>query len=182
MRRAYSALLPASAGGSLLPITAALDAFPDHFHAKTAAAGCRIRPLERGQTYKAASPELAKLGVDVDAWPVAPAGLFVVAERTVYLRSISPLTIAHEYGHAVDCALGGGVYLSTTDLRIREAFRNAREFVTPYAATGLDEFFAECLRAFVEVNDGAGPWPKATKARLRAFSPAMFDFFAEVGP
>ncbi|MDE2483297.1 MAG: hypothetical protein KGN02_14055 [bacterium] len=58
-------------------------------------AGTRIVPLTRGERYNAASPAIARLGIDVDAWPAPPAGLFVVEERTVYVRSRSPMTVAH---------------------------------------------------------------------------------------
>jgi len=129
--------------------------------------------LVPGERYDAASPALARMGVDVDAWPAPPAGLFVVEERAVYLRSRSAMTIAHEFGHALDCALGGGVYRSGVDPRVRAAFAAAREYVTPYAATGLDEYFAEALRARVEVNDPASPWPAATRERLRRIDPEM---------
>jgi hypothetical protein len=135
--------------------------------------GVRIVPLAQGQRYREASTSLRRLGVDVDSWPVPPAGLFVVEERTVYLRSSSPMTIAHEFAHGLDCALGGGVYRSSYDAEIRAAFSAARAFVTPYAATGLDEYFAECVRAFVEVNDAASPWPKATRDRLARLDPPM---------
>ncbi|MGH7708948.1 MAG: hypothetical protein ACREM6_13665 [Vulcanimicrobiaceae bacterium] len=137
------------------------------------AAGIRILPLARGQRYRDASNALRRLGVDVDAWPVPPAGLFVVEERTVYLRSATPMTVAHEFGHALDCALGGGVYRSSHDAQIRAAFAAAREHVTPYAATGIDEYFAESIRAYVEVNDALSPWPKATRARLARIDPLM---------
>jgi hypothetical protein len=136
--------------------------------------GIRIVPLGRRRRYCDASNALRRLGVDVDAWPVPPAGLFVVEERTVYLRSSSPMTVAHEFGHALDCALGGGVYRSGYDPQIRAAFAAARSFVTPYAASGLDEYFAESVRAFVEVNDAHSPWPKATRARLQRLDPSMY--------
>ncbi len=132
-----------------------------------------LRPSER---YRAGSPALARLGIDVDAWPAPPAGLFVVEERTLYLRSRSPMTVAHEFGHALDCALGGGVYRSGIDPQLRGLFANATGFVTPYAATGVDEYFAESLRAYVEANDPASPWPRATKLRLRHGDPAMYEF------
>ncbi len=102
----------------------------------------RIVPLLPAQRYKDVSGALRRLGVDVDGWPVPPAGLFVVEERTMYVRSLSPMTIAHELGHALDCALGGGIYYSGISSRIRRAFAGAREFVTVYSATGLDEYFA----------------------------------------
>ncbi|MBV9645951.1 MAG: hypothetical protein JO043_00635, partial [Candidatus Eremiobacteraeota bacterium] len=128
--------------------------------------GIRVRLLRAGERYRDASAALKRIGVDVDAWPVPPAGLFVVEERAVLLRCATPMTVAHEFGHALDCALGGGLYRSGYDTEIRGAFSRARRFVTPYAATGLDEYFAESLRAFVEVNDDDSPWPNATKESL----------------
>jgi hypothetical protein len=136
----------------------------------------RIVLLRLAERYREASPALARLGIDVDGWPVPPAGLFVVEERTLYLRSRSAMTVAHEFGHALDCALGGGVYRSGIDPRLRALFANAISFVTPYAATGIDEYFAESLRAYVEANDPASPWPRATKLRLRRGDPAMYEF------
>lgn len=132
--------------------------------------------LRPGELYREASRALARLGIDVDAWPAPPAGLFVVEERALYLRSRSPMTVAHEFGHALDCALGGGVYRSGIDPQVRALFANATSFVTPYAATGVDEYFAESLRAYVEANDPASPWPRATRARLRHGDPGMHEF------
>src|SRR5579862_9839702 len=111
----------------------------------------RIVLLRDGELYANASIALARLGIDVDAWPAPPAGLFVVEERSLYLRSRSPMTVAHEFGHALDCALGGGVYRSGVDPRVRSLYANASAFVTPYAASGIDEYFAESLRAYVGV-------------------------------
>jgi hypothetical protein len=145
-----------------------------------AASGITIVPLARSQPYRDASASLRRLGVDVDAWPVPPAGLFVVEERCIYIRSATAMTVAHEFAHGLDCALGGGVYRSGYDLAVRRAFARARDFVTPYAATGLDEYFAESMRAYVEVNDERSPWPKATRARLLAVDAAMHDFLAEL--
>lgn len=142
--------------------------------------GVRVVLLRPAERYREASPALARLGIDVDAWPAPPAGLFVVEERALYLRSRSPMTVAHEFGHALDCALGGGVYRSGIDPRVRAFFAEARSFVTPYAATGIDEYFAESLRAFVGVNDPASPWPRATPARLRRVDAPMFEYVREV--
>jgi len=136
----------------------------------------RIVLLRKSELYRDASRTLARLGIDVDAWPAPPAGLFVVEERTLYLRSRSPMTVAHEFGHALDCALGGGVYRSGIDPQVRALFANATNFVTPYAATGVDEYFAESLRAYVEANDAASPWPRATRTRLRHADPGMHEF------
>jgi len=138
--------------------------------------GIRVVLLRGGELYREASHALARLGIDVDEWPAPPAGLFVVEERTLYLRSRSPMTVAHEFGHALDCALGGGVYRSGIDPQVRSLFANARTFVTPYAATGVDEYFAESLRAYVEANDPASPWPRATRARLRHGDPGMHEY------
>jgi hypothetical protein len=161
-------------------IVEALERYSLPLLERAAAASCRIRPLARHQRYADVSPALRRLGVDVDAWPVPPAGLFVVEERTVYLRSRSPMTVGHEFGHAIDCALGGGVYLSGYDPRIRAAFTNARQFVTPYAATGLDEYMAEALRAYAELNDPSSPWPRATRERLLACDPALHAIVARL--
>ncbi|HZV77837.1 MAG TPA: hypothetical protein VFF63_08785 [Candidatus Babeliales bacterium] len=136
----------------------------------------RIVLLRPEELYREASHALARLGIDVDGWPAPPAGLFVVEERALYLRSRSPMTVAHEFGHALDCALGGGVYRSGIDPQVRALFANATSFVTPYAATGVDEYFAESLRAYVEANDPASPWPRATRARLRHGDPGMHEF------
>ena len=88
------------------------------------------------------------------------------------------MTVAHEFGHALDCALGGGVYRSGIAPAVREAFARATRFVTPYAATGLDEYFAEGLRAYVEINDAGSPWPRATRARLAAIDPGLHAYIA----
>jgi len=154
-------------------IANSLSPFGEPVLSFAAARAIRIVPLSRAERYRDVSVSLRRLGVDVDAWPVPPAGLFVVEERTVYLRNPTPMTIAHEFAHGLDCALGGGVYRSGYDRKIRRAFANARDFVTPYAASGLDEYFAECVRAYVEVNDTQSPWPRATRERLSLVDPAM---------
>jgi hypothetical protein len=160
------------------PITAAaIDAVLDRFGSGAlrvaANAGIRIVHLQPREGYRERSAMLRRLSASVDDWPVPPAGLFVVQERTVYLRSTSPMTVAHEFAHGIDCALGGGQYLSGVDPRVRHAFDTARAFITPYAASGLDEYFAEAMRAWVEANDARSPWPRATRARLRQLDPAM---------
>jgi hypothetical protein len=160
----------------LKTIAAALARFGDGALRYAARHAIRIVPLGAALRYAEASPALRRLGIDVDAWPMPPAGLFVVEERTVFLRSPSPMTVAHEFGHALDCALGGGVYRSGYDAEVRAAFAAARRYVTPYAATGLDEYFAECVRAYVEVNDDRSPLPPATRERLAAVDPPMHGF------
>jgi hypothetical protein len=143
-------------------------------------AGVRVSVLTEGERFGDRSPALRRIAAGVDGWPVPPAGLFVVEERTIYLRSLSPMTIAHEFAHALDCALGGGVYLSGVDPRIRRAFAGATAFVTPYAASACDEYFAECVRAFVEVNDPHSLWPRATRERLWSVDPRMAAIVASL--
>jgi len=142
--------------------------------------GIEVRVLKPSEKYKSASASLLRLGVDVDSWPAPPAGLFVVAERTVYLRWPSDMTLAHEFAHGLDCALGGGIYLSGYDTVIRGAFARSREYVTPYAGTGLDEFFAESVRAYIGVNDPRCSWPPVSRARLMECSPAMHDHIRDI--
>jgi hypothetical protein len=176
-----SMLLVDASESDYATIAAHVGAYPIALLERLVASRCRVRPLRAKERYRDASPGLRRLGVDVDAWPVAPAGLFVVEERTVYLRSLSPMAIGHEVAHAIDCALGAGTYRSGFDPKIRAAFAAARAFVTPYAATGLDEYFAESVRAFADVfNDEVSPWPRATRERLRACDPAMHAIVAEI--
>ncbi|HEV3156245.1 MAG TPA: hypothetical protein VGZ00_02745 [Candidatus Baltobacteraceae bacterium] len=144
------------------------------------AAGVRVHALTPNIRYRDASATLRRLGLDVDAWPIPPSGLFVVEERRVYLRNCSPMTVAHELGHALDCALGGGVYRSMHDPEIRAAFRAASRHVTPYAAVSLDEYFAESLRAYVEVNDPLSAWPQVSRSRLAAYDPTMFAILEDL--
>lgn len=143
--------------------------------------GIRLVLLARDQRYRDVSPALVRLGIDVDAWPAPPAGLFVVEERTVYLRSRSRMTAAHEFAHALDCALGNGVYRSGCDAELRRLFGEATRFVTPYQASGLDEFFAEAVRAFVDdCNDASSSWAQATPARLQALQPEVYAYVERI--
>ncbi len=176
-----SALLLDASEDDRATIACHLTAYPLPLLERLVATGCRVRPLHGAERYRDVSSALRRLGVDVDAWPVPPAGLFVVEERSVYLRSRSPMTIGHEVAHAIDCALGEGIYRSGYDPQIRAAFAAARAFVTPYAASGLDEYFAECVRAYADLlNDPQSPWPRATRERLRACDPAMHAIVAEI--
>jgi hypothetical protein len=86
-----------------------------------------------------------------------PADLFVVEERCVYLRSRTPMTIPHDFAHVLDCAFGASVHRSRIDSEIRRAFAAAPSFVTPYGVTGIDEYFAESVSAYVGANDPASP-------------------------
>jgi hypothetical protein len=69
------------------------------------------------------------------------------------------------------------MYHSSVDPVIRRAFESATQFVTPYAATSLDEFFAESWRAYLGANDPHSLWPTVTRARLEACAPTMHTLF-----
>lgn len=142
------------------------------------ASDCRIVVLADGQRYRDASPALARLGVDVDAWPVPPAGLTVVEERTIYVRSVDAMTVVHETGHLLDLALGSGVYYSACNDAFRRNFNAARSFVTPYAASGLDEYFAEAFRAACGANLAESPWPMVSPQRLSECDTALANLMA----
>ena len=170
-----------------LTIIETLSKFPIEIIEMSSDAGTKIRVLRPGEKYRKASPALNRFGVDVDAWPVAPRGLFVLEEKTLYIRTVSVMTIGHEFCHSVDLALGinqplgKDLYLSSTSSKMSQIFNEARAFVTPYAASGKDEFFAESLRAYVgNLNDRESLWPKATPERLKELTPEMSAFFDEI--
>ena len=159
-------------------VRAAIELYPPHILELARQRGIRIRVLTPGQQYRQISPFLESQRIDVDAWPVAPSGLFVVNERTLYLRRVDAFTITHEFGHAIDCALGNGEYATFRDPELRTMFASARRFVSPYAACGIDEYFAECCRAYVEANDrdNHASFPPVSKAILREKDPEMFNY------
>ncbi len=165
---AVSALLVDASECDRASIAQHVSAYPTPLLERLVAADCRVRPLAEGERYRDVSAALRRLGADVDAWPVPPADLFVVEERTVYLRSRSPMTIGHEVAHAIDCALGDGIYRSGYDTQIRSAFAAARSFVTPYAATGLDEYFALVRRRAQRRAFAVAARNARTLARMRS--------------
>jgi hypothetical protein len=76
-------------------IDAVLDRFGPGALRLAATAGVRFVQLHRSERYRDRSRTLRRLASTIDDWPVPPAGLFVVEERAVYLRSTSPMTVAH---------------------------------------------------------------------------------------
>jgi hypothetical protein len=166
-------LIAAEHNASRDAVAATLHRFGDAALRFAHRAGIHVRVLGDRERYRDLSPVLRRMGIDVDSWPAPPAGLFVVEERRVYLRALGPMTVAHEFGHALDCALGGGTYLSAVDPAIQRAYRRAKAFITPYAASSIDEYFAEAIRAHIEANDSTSPWPPATRARLQTVDPAL---------
>jgi hypothetical protein len=152
--------------------------------------GTKVHILGRSQQFSEVSPILKQYAGDPRV--ESAAGLFVPAEGVVYLKAStanSKVTVIHELGHALDAALGGGKqYFSFKDSGILREFAEAKKkgrdgFVTPYAGTGLDEFFAESVRAYCEVNDPnfTGPnWPKVSREILKEKNPHMHDVLKKV--
>ncbi len=176
----YSALIPEATPTLRETIANTLEKFGPGVLKFAHKQGIRIVPMTENQLYRDASPTIKRMGVTVDSWASVPAGLFVVEERAVYIRTQSEMTVAHEFGHALDCALGGGIYRSGLDPVIRKAFANDTSFVTPYACTSLDEFFAENVRAYVEINAPMSVWPRVSKAKLLKCSPTMHAYLSDV--
>jgi hypothetical protein len=176
----FSLLIPDARDDERKSVSKTLAKYGDVVLKFCAKSGISLKLLGNRELYREASPALRRLGVDVDLWPCPPAGLLVCEERKVYLRSRSPMTVSHEFAHAPDLALGGGVCRSSVDPAIREAYANARAFVTPYAATGCDEFWAENVRAFLGVNDPNSCWPRLSRGRLKRIDWTMHDIIADV--
>lgn len=149
-----------------------------------AASQATIRVLAPGERFIRASAELRRLRLDVDKWVTPPTGLFVVAERCAYIRNLALDTLGHEVAHALDAALGNGVYFSGIDPATRAAFKRATErstFVSAYAACDLDEYFAEGVRAFFGLTGtfiGPAYSPAALRERLRAIDPRLYGILS----
>lgn len=143
----------------------------------------RIAIVPPGRAFSQCSRSVASLVPDIDRWAAPPAGLFVLEERLVLLRHGSlRMAAAHEFGHALDAVLAARPrsYYSFEVVAIRDAFANAPGFVNEYAASGLDEYFAECMRAYVEVNDDRSQWLPLTRDDLARCDPAMYAIVEEL--
>jgi hypothetical protein len=70
--------------------------------------------------------------------------------------------------------------LSGIDPKIRQAFAAASAFVTPYAASACDEYFAESVRAWIGANDPHSLWPRVSKERLATVDPLMFRIVSQL--
>jgi hypothetical protein len=156
--------------------------YPAHLRARVDAAGIRtglVGPFERYRDY---SPLLAR--TDVDEQDVPPAGMFVAGERALYVRSPWPMVVAHEYGHAIDFALGDGANgWSARSRAVRRAYRAAlkrKTFITPYAASALEEYVAEGMRAMVGVYQEGHPWPPVSPELLHEVDPALYGLLERI--
>jgi hypothetical protein len=156
----------------------ALSAFGDAALSLARAAGVRIHIIAAGVRFSQASASVARCVPGIDEWEAPPSGLFVVEDRTVLLRDRAlHMTAAHEFAHALDAALAARPrsYFSFESEELRYYFSTATGYVNEYAASGLDEYFAESIRAYVEVNDPACAWLPLTRQDLFLRDPRMFS-------
>ncbi len=140
-------------------------------------AGVTIKLVPDGQRFGNFSDLVARCAPGIDDWPAPPSGLFVVADRQVLLRSTAlRMTAAHEFAHALDAVLAKRPrsYFSFESEELRFYFATATGYVNEYAASGLDEYFAESLRAYVEINDERCSWLPLTRQDLFLRDPRMF--------
>ncbi len=144
---------------------------------RAADAKIRIAVVPAGRPFSQCSRRVASLVPDIDRWQAPPAGLFVLEERLVLLRpNALRMAAAHEFAHALDSVLAvrPRSYFSFECEAVREAFASAPAFVNEYAASGLDEYFAESVRAYTEVNDDRSVWLPLTRYELARRDPKMF--------
>lgn len=160
------------------PLSAALAPFGERALRLAVSAGVRITIVPSGKAFTQCSPAIAALVPDIDRWHAPPAGLFILEERLILLRSGAfQMAAAHEFAHALDAVLASRPrsYLSFEHPDIRECYASANGFVNEYAASGLDEYFAESVRAYVEVNDDRSSWLPLTRKDLQTRDARMFS-------
>ena len=141
------------------------------------AGGIRATIVPPNRPFSQCSRSVASLAPDIDHWHAPPAGLFVLEERLLLLRPHAlRMAAAHEFAHALDAVMAEQPrsYLSFESSAIREAFVSAPGYVNEYAVSGLDEYFAESVRAYVEVNDDRSSWLPLTRHDLFVRDPRMF--------
>jgi len=144
--------------------------------ARVVSSGVRALIVPANRSFSRCSRSVAALVPDIDRWQAPPAGLFVLEERLLLLRpNALRMAAAHEFAHALDAVLAQRPrsYFSFESAAVRHAFTHATGFVNEYAASGLDEYFAECLRAYVEVNDDRSSWLPVTRQMLFERDPCM---------
>lgn len=142
-----------------------------------ARSGVRITLVPEDRRFGSFSESVARCAPGIDDWPSPPSGLFVVADRQVLLRKNSlRMTAAHEFAHALDSVMAKRPrsYFSFESEELRYYFATATGYVNEYAASGLDEYFAESLRAYVEINDERCAWLPLTRQDLFLRDPRMF--------
>jgi hypothetical protein len=174
-RKATDAMVGKRAPAAL---TRVLAAFGEAALARACEAGVTIRIVPTDMRFAQASPSVARCVPGIDDWSAPPSGLFVVEDKTVLLRDRAlAMTAAHEFAHALDATLAcrPRSYFSFESEELRFYFSTATGYVNEYAASGLDEYFAESVRAYVEVNDSACAWLPLTRQDLFLRDPRMFS-------
>jgi hypothetical protein len=140
-------------------------------------AGITISIVPSNVRFSQVSASVARCVPGIDDWSAPPSGLFIVEDRRVLLRDRAlSMTAAHEFAHALDASLARRKksYYSFENEELRYYFATATGYVNEYAASGLDEYFAESVRAYVEVNDPACAWLPLTRQDLFLRDPRMF--------
>jgi hypothetical protein len=159
-------------------LTAALAPFGERALALAANAGVRMIIVPGDRAFTQCSAAVAALVPDIDSWQAPPAGLFVLEERLILLRAGAlRMAAAHEFAHALDslAAAKPRSYFSFENAEIRAAYAWANGFINEYAASGLDEYFAESMRAYLEVNDDRSSWSPLTRKLLQIRDARMFS-------
>jgi hypothetical protein len=169
-------------------IVRALAAFGEKALAAVVAGGVCIAIVPERERYAEFSRVVARLVPGIDDWSAPPSGLFVVEEKRILLRDRAlTMTVAHEFAHALDAVLARKPrsYFSYESEELRRCFATTAGFVNEYAASALDEYFAESVRAYLEVNDSHCAWLPLTRFELKARDPKMFalieKLFSEFG-
>ncbi|HXW76924.1 MAG TPA: hypothetical protein VEJ20_05890, partial [Candidatus Eremiobacteraceae bacterium] len=172
-RRAVAVMFGAGAPAGLVRVLARFGATA---LGAAAEAGVRIAVVPDGRKFADYSAAVAALVPGLDDWSSPPSGLFVVEERRILLRSRAlGMTAAHEFAHALDSVLASRPrsYFSYESDELRHYFATATGFVNEYAASGLDEYFAESMRAYLEINDSRCAWLPLTRSELHVRDPRM---------
>ena len=155
----------------------ALSGYGETALVATARGAFTIAIVPDGRPFASFSSSVARCAPGIDAWAAPPSGLFVVDERRILLRPHAlRMTAAHEFAHALDALLARKPrsYFSYESEELRYYFATATGFVNEYAASSLDEYFAESMRAYVEVNDERCAWLPLTRQDLFLRDPRMF--------
>jgi hypothetical protein len=158
-------------------LVSALEAYGETALMAAADGGVTIALVPEGQPFSGFSSSVARCAPAIDEWASPPSGLFVVDERKILLRARSlRMTAAHEFAHALDALLARKKrsYFSYESEELRYYFATATGWVNEYAASSLDEYFAESVRAYVEVNDERCAWLPLTRQDLYLRDPRMF--------
>ena len=160
-----------------LDLEAALAEYGERVLSAAMRRGFTIAIVPEGQPFASFSSSVARCAPGIDKWAAPPSGLFVVDEKRILLRPHAMrMTAAHEFAHALDALLARKPrsYFSYESEELRYYFATATGFVNEYAASSLDEYFAESMRAYVEVNDERCAWLPLTRQDLYLRDPRMF--------